>query len=64
MASVLQQYRRRANELPSGPYAIEAIARHHYRVRNLRTQQQVLNRVRLVEIGDWLKDERDRTKMN
>lgn len=64
MASLLKQYRRRAKELRNGPYVIETIDHRHFRVVNVRSEQQpvvVLNRVMLTEIGKWLQNERDRT---
>lgn len=62
MASVLQQYRRRASELPGGPYVIESIAHQHYRLVKLANDQPVvvLSRARLAEVGQWLRDQQER----
>jgi len=59
MASVLQQYRRRASELPGGPYAIENIAHYGFRVVKVANDHSVvvLNRARLAEVGQWLRDQ-------
>jgi hypothetical protein len=59
MASVLQQYRRRASQLPDGPYAIENIAHSHFRVVKIANEHPVvvLNAARLVEVGQWLRDQ-------
>jgi len=59
MASVLQQYRRRASQLPSGPYSIENLAHRHYRVVKVGDVQPVvvLNGVRLTDVAQWLRDQ-------